>query len=986
MSTTSGDPITTDVRGPSAPRLTLDASDTFWRRHIGPDAAELAAMLEALGYRSLDELTDAAVPAGIRTTTPLRIGEPRAEHELLEELRAIASENTIARSCLGMGYHDVITPPVILRNILENPRWYTQYTPYQAEIAQGRLEALLNFQTMVSDLAGLPLAGASLLDEATAAAEAMVMLRNVSTLGRETAFLIAPDCHPQTIEVVAARAEALGIEVVVADPTEAGAEIDAKRFFGILVQYPCTRGVVHSLESLVQRAHAAGSLVVVAADLLSLTLLRPPGEFGADAAVGSTQRFGVPMGLGGPHAAYLATREEWARKLPGRLIGVSRDATGRPALRLAIQTREQHIKRDRATSNICTAQVLLAVIASMYAVYHGPDGLRRIAGRIRGMAVALAEGLRRHGFEPDGGIRFDTVVVPLDPARRDAIVGAAKARGFLLRSLDEGPDGPSAVSVSLDETTTREDVRSLLAAFSGQSVDVDVDELLESAPDRELPESVARTSGYLTHEVFNANHSETEMLRYITELQSRDLSLAESMIPLGSCTMKLNATTEMIPVTWPTFGRLHPFAPEDQVQGYARMFRDLELWLADITGFAAVSLQPNAGSQGEYTGLLVIRAYHQSRGDDDRDVCIIPISAHGTNPASAVSAGFRVVTVDCDEHGNIDVDDLKARLAANEGRVGALMITYPSTHGVFEEGVREICGLVHAAGGQVYLDGANLNAMVGLVRPGEIGADVCHLNLHKTFCIPHGGGGPGMGPIGVAPQLVPFLPGHSVRRPASAGEHAIPAVSAAPYGSASILPIPWVYIALMGSEGLRRATQVAILSANYMRARLEGHFDVVYTGANGLCAHEFIIDCRPFDKHAGIKIDDIAKRLMDYGFHAPTMSWPVAGTLMIEPTESESKTELDRFCDAMIAIRAEIAAVERGELDREDNPLRNAPHTIEMVSADAWTHPYPRQQAAYPLPYLRRRKFWPPVARVDNPYGDRNLVCSCPPMEQYVGG
>jgi len=987
MSTTSGDPITTDISGAAAPRATLDPSDTFWRRHIGPDAAELAAMLETVGFESLDALTDAAVPPAIRSTTPLQVGEPRGEHELLEELHAIAAENVIARSCLGMGYHDVITPPVILRNILENPGWYTQYTPYQAEIAQGRLEALLNFQTMVSDLTGLPLAGASLLDESTAAAEAMVMVRNVSKLGQDTAFLIAPDCHPQTIEVVSARAAALGLEVVVADPESVGADMDAGRFFGVLVQYPCTRGIAHPHDALVERAHAAGSLVVVAADLLSLTLLRSPGEFGADVAVGSTQRFGVPMGFGGPHAAYLSTREEWARKLPGRLIGVSRDAKGRPALRLAIQTREQHIKRDRATSNICTAQVLLAVIASMYAVYHGPDGLRRIAGRIRGMTLAFSEGLRRNGFEPSPGVRFDTVVVPVDAERRDAIVAAAKARRFLVRPLDEDASGPAGVGVSFDETTTREDVISLLGAFTGTTVEADVDGLLEAAPDRELPEGVARTSGYLTHEVFNTHHSETEMLRYITELQSRDLSLAESMIPLGSCTMKLNATTEMIPVTWATFGRLHPFAPANQTVGYERLFDDLERWLADITGFAGVSLQPNAGSQGEYTGLLVIRAYHQSRGDEDRDVCIIPLSAHGTNPASAVAAGFRVVTVRCEESsGDIDMDDLKAKLAANEGRVGALMVTYPSTHGVFEEGISEICQLVHDAGGQVYLDGANLNAMVGVARPGEIGADVCHLNLHKTFCIPHGGGGPGMGPIGVAPQLLPFLPGHSVRPPKSAGDMAIPAVSAAPNGSASILPISWVYIALMGSEGLRRATQVAILNANYMRKRLEDHYDVVYTGPSGLCAHEFIIDCRPFDKSAGIKIDDLAKRLMDYGFHAPTMSWPVAGTLMIEPTESESKAELDRFCDAMIAIREEIAAVEQGGMDREDNPLRNAPHTIEMVSDDTWTHPYSRQQAGYPLPYLRRRKFWPPVARVDNPFGDRNLVCSCPPMEQYAEG
>ncbi|MFK7958991.1 MAG: aminomethyl-transferring glycine dehydrogenase [Phycisphaerales bacterium] len=978
MTTTPGHPLPLDATGATAPAATLDPSDTFWRRHLGPDSADIAAMLEALGHASLDDLTDAAIPPAIRTKTPLEVGPPRGEFELLQDLQRRMQRNRVMRSCIGMGYHDVITPPVILRNILENPCWYTQYTPYQAEIAQGRLEALLNFQTMVSDLTGLPLSGASLLDEATAAAEAMVMLRNVSKQPANAAFLIDPDCHPQTIEVVSARARALGIATRI-EPAASAAITGDDAIFGVLVQYPGTNGQVHDLQPIVERVHAANGYVAVAADLLSLTLFRAPGEYGADVAVGTTQRFGVPMGFGGPHAAYIATHEAWARKLPGRLIGVSKDAAGRPAMRLAIQTREQHIKRDRATSNICTAQVLLAIIASMYAVYHGPDGLRRIAMRARGLASAFAAGLAKAGIEVEPGERFDTISVAVDDDRRTAIVGEALARGYNLR--DDA--GAGRVGVTFDETSTREDVQQLLAAFSGETAPVDVDALYESAA-TDVPETLARRSGYLTHEVFGSHHSETDMLRYITELQSRDLSLAHSMIALGSCTMKLNATSEMLPVTWDTFGRMHPFAPVDQTRGYAKLFRDLETWLGDITGFAGVSLQPNAGSQGEYTGLLVIRAYHESRGDHDRDVCLIPISAHGTNPASAVAAGFRVVTIGCDAEGNIDLADLDAKIAANEGRIGALMVTYPSTHGVFETEIKTICDKVHAAGGQVYLDGANLNAMVGLVRPGEIGADVCHLNLHKTFCIPHGGGGPGMGPIGVAPQLVPFLPGHSVRSPDHATDQAIPAISAAPYGSPSILPISWVYIALMGSEGLRRATQVAILNANYMAHRLKDHYDVLFTGPGGLCAHEFIIDCRPFDKSAGIKIDDLAKRLIDYGFHAPTMSWPVAGTLMIEPTESESKAELDRFCDAMIAIRGEIDQVASGASDREDNPLRNAPHTIEAVSGDEWTHPYSRQLAAWPLPYLRRRKFWAPVGRVDNPYGDRNLVCSCPPMETYA--
>ena len=971
------------------PSQLLAPSDTFIHRHIGPREAEIAEMLETLGYPTLDALVDATVPESIRMRRPLRLegleGPPKGEHQALAELRAIACQNVVARSFIGMGYYDTITPPVILRNIMENPGWYTQYTPYQAEIAQGRLEALLNFQTMISDLTGLPLAGASLLDEATAAGEAMAMCYGSAggEEGTKRAFFVAADCHPQTIAVVRTRCEGLGVAMAVGDPRA----IDFAKgdLCGVLLQYPATDGTVADLAPIVDAAHRAGALAVVATDLLALTLLTPPGEFGADVAVGSAQRFGVPMGFGGPHAAFIATRPEFTRRMPGRIIGVSRDAQGAPALRMAIQTREQHIKRDRATSNICTAQALLAIMAGMYACWHGPEGLRRIARRVSAFTGVLCVGLRRMGVTVENKTYFDTLRVR--PASAAGVRAAASAKGINLRDFGDGTLG-----VSLDEATTRDDVVRLLECFAGRPAQFDLDALLAEVVCDKTMAPFYRQSGYLTHPVFNSHHSEHEMLRYIFRLQERDLSLAHSMIPLGSCTMKLNATSEMIPVTWPEFGRLHPFAPLAQSAGYQRLFRDLETWLAEITGFSAVSLQPNAGAQGEYTGLLVIRAYLKSIGQGHRDVCLIPESAHGTNPASAVVAGLRVIAVANDERGNVDLADLRAKADEHKDRLAALMVTYPSTYGVFEEGIREICEVVHERGGQVYMDGANMNAQVGLCRPGDIGADVCHLNLHKTFCIPHGGGGPGMGPIGVATHLAPFLPGHPVSPPwagqtegragegALVGSRAIGPVSAAPYGSPSILTISWMYIAMMGAAGLKRATQVAILSANYMAKRLEGHYKVLFAGTNGRCAHEFILDCRPFDKTAGIKVDDIAKRLQDYGFHGPTMSWPVPGTLMIEPTESEPKAELDRYCDAMIAIRQEIREVEEGRLDRADNPLKGAPHTMHAVSADEWTHPYGRERAAFPAPWVRDRKFWPSVGRIDNPYGDRNLVCTCPPV------
>jgi glycine dehydrogenase len=954
-------------------RNLLRHTDTFVRRHIGPDEAEVRQMLDALGYDSLDALIDATVPESIRLRRPLALGPERSEYELLAELREMVSKNRVFRSFIGMGYHDCIVPPVIQRNVLENPGWYTQYTPYQAEIAQGRLEALLNFQTMVVDLTGLPVANASLLDEGTAAAEAMAMAYGISGAEDRNTFFVSRECHPQTIEVVRTRARARGFDVLVGDH-------DAFDFstpvFGVLLQYPATDGGVVDYQPFTQRAREEGATVVVATDLLALTLLTPPGEWGADLVVGTTQRLGVPLGYGGPHAAFFACRDEYKRQIPGRIIGVSTDAQGSPALRMALQTREQHIRREKATSNICTAQVLLAVMASMYAVYHGPAGLREIGERVHLLAAMLAEGARRLGYRVVNETFFDTVRIDVG-TRADTVMAAARDRGINLRRFDD-----TSVCVALDETAGVEDLAGILEALNrGSRTDFAVDELVDAA-DTEIPERFARRSGYLAHPVFNRYHSETEMLRYIRTLESRDLSLTHSMIPLGSCTMKLNATVEMFPVSWPEINSLHPFAPREQTQGYQELFRELERDLAEITGFAATSLQPNAGSQGEYAGLLCIHDYHRSRGEGHRDVCLIPQSAHGTNPASAVMAGMKVVVVATDADGNVDMDDLRAKAEQHADRLSALMVTYPSTHGVFEEGIREVCDIVHRFGGQVYMDGANMNAQVGLCRPGDFGADVCHLNLHKTFCIPHGGGGPGMGPICVAEHLAPFLPGHAVV-PVGQGESG--EVSAAPWGSPSILPISYVYIKLMGAEGLTQATRIAILNANYIAHRLEEHYPVLYRGRSGTVAHECIVDLRQLKASAGIEVEDVAKRLMDYGFHAPTVSFPVAGTLMIEPTESEALSEIDRFCEAMIAIRGEIREVELGLLDRRDNPLKNAPHTQAVVIADEWSHAYTREQAAYPMPWVRERKFWPHVSRVNNAAGDRNLVCSCPPIEAYAG-
>jgi glycine dehydrogenase len=949
----------------------LEPLDVFPPRHIGPRPEDQSEMLRLLGYRNMDDIVRDTVPADILASRPLELPRPATEYALARELRALASKNVVLKSFIGLGYHATITPPVIQRNILENPGWYTQYTPYQAEIAQGRLEALLNFQTMVADLTGLPLANASLLDEATAAAEAMTMSLGIHPGDEPHRYFVAEDSHSQTIAVVQTRARPLGIEVVVGPPRDF--DPASGNFFGILLSYPATDGRIEDYGDLIRRAKAQGVIVTLATDLLALTLLRPPGEIGADIAIGNSQRFGVPMGAGGPHAAFLSTREEYARKMPGRIVGVSKDAQGRPAYRLALQTREQHIRRDKATSNICTAQVLLAIMASMYAVYHGPEGLRAIARRVHGLAALLAQGLRAKGYDLGSHSFFDTLRVPLKAAEGDRVLAEALRQGYNLRRYEGGD-----VGIALDETATLEDVASLLAVFGGKATRLE-DLAEEAAFDLERPH--ARTSPFLTHEVFHRFHSEHEILRYIHRLQARDLSMTTSMIPLGSCTMKLNATTEMIPVTWREFACPHPFAPRDQLQGYSELYQNLSDWLREITGLAAVSLQPNAGSQGEYTGLLVIRAYHESRGEGRRNVCLIPVSAHGTNPASAVMAGFRVVVVDCDDRGNVDLGDLEKKADAHRSELGALMITYPSTHGVFEERIRDICGTVHDRGGQVYMDGANMNAQVGLTSPGLIGADVCHLNLHKTFCIPHGGGGPGMGPIAVASHLAPFLPGHPLAE--VGGEKAIGPVSAAPYGSPAILTISWAYICLMGSEGLTEATRIAILNANYMAKRLESHYPLLYKGDRSRVAHEFILDCRPLKKSTGVEVEDIAKRLMDYGFHAPTISFPVAGTLMIEPTESESKEELDRFCDALIQIREEIRAIETGKADPKDNVLKNAPHTASAVASSDWPHPYSREEAAFPAPWVKAHKFWPPVARIDNPYGDRNLVCVCPPLEDY---
>jgi len=957
----------------ASPRDLLAPLDTFERRHNGSPDADVAHMLQAVGHASLDTLADAAVPANIRLKRPLRLPAAASETTALAELRAIASKNKIFRSHIGMGYYDTATPGVIQRNILENPGWYTAYTPYQAEISQGRLEALLNFQTLVTDLTGLQIANASMLDEGTAAAEAMMLAHRVKLGDSHDAsvFFVSDRCHPQTIDTVRTRAKPLNVSVVTGDHRTYDF---AGKVFGVLAQYPDTTGSIHDFAAFFEKAHAAGALCVVATDLLALTLLRAPGEFGADVAVGSAQRFGVPMGFGGPHAGFLATKDEFKRQMPGRLVGVSKDAHGNPAMRLALGTREQHIRRDKATSNICTAQVLLAVMASMYAVYHGPQGLRRIAERTRLLTRMLADGLRSAGAKVNRESVFDTITITgVNAAQVHAAAAAARVN---LRAVDA-----TTIGISLDETATPEEVGLLLRLLGVASIDLAA---LADAVAAEYAAPHARTSAYLTAKVFNSHHTEHEMLRYIKRLEAKDLSLVHSMISLGSCTMKLNATSEMFPVTWPEFGRLHPFAPADQTKGYAKMFAQLEKWLSEITGFAAVSLQPNAGSQGEYAGLLCIRAYHESRGEGHRNICLIPTSAHGTNPASAAMCNFKVVPVACDAHGNIDVTDLKAKVAEHAANLAALMITYPSTHGVFETSIKSICKIIHDHGGQVYMDGANMNAQVGLTSPGHIGADVCHLNLHKTFCIPHGGGGPGMGPIGVAKQLVPFLPSHAVvPLHQDSGGHPMGAVSAAPWGSASILVISWMYIRMMGPDGLKRATQFAILNANYIAARLANHFPVLYRGASGLVAHECILEFRPWKKH-GLEVEDVAKRLMDYGYHAPTMSFPVPGTLMIEPTESETRTELDRFCDALIAIHGEMAAVASGESDKLNNPLKHAPHTAAAVTATDWAHPYSRETAAFPDKWTRASKFWPAVGRVDNVYGDRNLVCSCVGMEAYA--
>ncbi|RJK93139.1 aminomethyl-transferring glycine dehydrogenase [Vallicoccus soli] len=961
----------------TTPSLRDLAGTPFVERHVGPSADERQRMLDAVGQPSLEALTKGAMPEAIRDGAPLDLPPAASEAEVVAELRALAARNRVLVPMIGLGYHGTHVPAVVQRNVLEDPAWYTAYTPYQPEISQGRLEALLSFQTVVTDLTGLAVAGASLLDEATAAAEAMTLMRRASKAPAGAALVVDADALPQTLAVVRTRAEPLGIPVVVADLGPDGPGLPEGDVFGVLVQYPGASGAVRDHAPLVEQAHARGALVAVAADLLALALLRPPGEAGADVAVGSSQRFGVPLGFGGPHAGYLAVREGLARSLPGRLVGVSKDADGATAYRLALQTREQHIRREKATSNICTAQVLLAVMASMYAVWHGPEGIRTIAARTHRLAAVLAAGLRAGGVEVVHGAFFDTVQARV-PGRAREVVEAAAARGVNLRLVDE-----DVVGAACDETTTPEVLGRVWAAFG---VPGDVDALDEQAPDA-LPEALLRTSAYLTHPVFSAHRSETAMLRYISDLARKDYALDRGMIPLGSCTMKLNATTEMAAITWPEFAQVHPFAPDDQTEGYRELIAQLERWLAEVTGYDAVSLQPNAGSQGEFAGLLAIRAYHRANGQGERRVCLIPSSAHGTNAASAVMAGLRVVVVACDDAGNVDLDDLRAKVDAHREDLAALMVTYPSTHGVYEESIRGVCALVHDAGGQVYVDGANLNALVGLARPGRFGADVSHLNLHKTFCIPHGGGGPGVGPVAVRAHLAPYLPGHPLDPQAAASTPPAPGtgvgpVSAAPYGSAGILPISWAYVRLMGGDGLREATQVAVLGANYVAARLAEHYPVLYTGRDGLVAHECIVDLRAITKRTGVTVDDVAKRLVDYGFHAPTMSFPVAGTLMIEPTESEDLAELDRFCDAMVAIRAEIEKVGAGEWDATDNPLRQAPHTAAHL-AGPWEHGYDRALAAYPAG-TTAAKYWPPVRRIDGAYGDRNLVCSCPPVEELA--
>ncbi|MFN5639823.1 MAG: aminomethyl-transferring glycine dehydrogenase [Akkermansiaceae bacterium] len=940
----------------------MAATSSFLARHIGPSESEKSEMLKQVGHGTLDELISEAVPAGIRMEGELNLPPALSENEALAWLRAWMSQNQVLKSFIGQGYYGTLTPGVILRNILENPGWYTAYTPYQAEIAQGRLEALLNFQTLITDLSGLDVANASLLDEGTAAAEAVTLALSGKPKGK-TVF-ISDRCHLQTIDVVQTRCEPLGLDVIVGDWQNFD-PATADNLFAVIVQYPDTRGRIDDFSSFFEKCKAAGAVAICAADLLALTLLKSPGEFGADICVGSSQRFGVPLGFGGPHAGFMACKDALKRKMPGRLIGVSIDAQGKPAYRLSLQTREQHIRRDKATSNICTAQVLLAVMASMYAVYHGPEGLKGIAGKIHSQAQELKAALVAGGYEIEDGAFFDTIIVKTSKA--SAWVDAAPEHGFNLRLIDD-----SHIGISLDETVVSQDIWSLCRLFEVSRVDGITGKAWDAKFDR--------NSKFLTAPAFNAYHSETEMLRYIKRLESKDLALNESMIALGSCTMKLNATSEMLPLSWPEVSSIHPFAPKSQTTGYIEMLTQLENWLAEITGFAAVSLQPNAGSQGEYAGLLAIRRYHESRGEGHRDICLIPVSAHGTNPASAVMCGMKVVGVKCDERGNIDMADLISQTETHRDNLSALMVTYPSTHGVFEETIREITSIIHDAGGQVYMDGANMNAQVGLTSPGLIGADVCHLNLHKTFCIPHGGGGPGVGPIGVAKQLVPFLPGHFEMKDKT---HA---VCSAPYGSASINTISWMYIAMMGATGLKTATEIAILNANYVAKRLGNYFPILYTGKTGLVAHECIIDCRPISDQSGVTVEDIAKRLMDYGFHAPTMSWPVTGTLMIEPTESESKVELDRFCDAMISIHGEIQEIIDGKMDANDNALKNAPHTMGVLCGNDWAHPYSREQAAFPLPYLRNHKFWPTVSRIDNVHGDRNLVCTCDSVEAYASG
>lgn len=953
----------------------LEQKQDFVRRHIGPSQTEMAEMLDFVGASSLDDLMQQTVPEGIRLPKPLAIGESQTEVEALAYLKAVASKNKVNRSFIGMGYSDTLTPNVILRNVLENPGWYTAYTPYQPEIAQGRLEALLNFQQVTIDLTGMELASASLLDEATAAAEAMGLAKRVSKNKKANAFFVAEDVHPQTLNVIQTRAEMFGFDIVVGKASEA----TQHNIFGALLQYPGTSGEVVDLADLITQIQQTKAIVAVAADIMSLVLLKSPGDMGADVVLGSAQRFGVPMGYGGPHAAFFATRDAYKRSLPGRIIGVSKDTRGRPALRMALQTREQHIRREKANSNICTAQVLLANMASFYAVYHGPDGLKTIASRIHRLADILAGGLQKAGFTLRHNSWFDTITVEVGD-KKNSIQNAALALGLNLRTDLDG-----ALGISLDEASTREDLQSLFKVFAGETLELDIeafDQSIAAQGSDSIPADLVRTDDILSHEVFNKYQSETEMLRYIKSLEDKDLALNHSMISLGSCTMKLNATAEMIPVTWPEFGKLHPFAPLDQAQGYQQMIDELSEWLINVTGYDALSMQPNSGAQGEYAGLIAIKRYHESRGEGHRDVCLIPSSAHGTNPASAQMVSLKVVVVDCDKNGNVDLNDLRAKAAEVADNLSCIMVTYPSTHGVYEETIREICDIVHEHGGQVYLDGANMNAQVGVTSPGFIGSDVSHLNLHKTFCIPHGGGGPGMGPIGVKSHLAPFLPDHTVID-VNEGTKGNSAVSAAPWGSASILPISYMYIKMMGSEGLKQATEVAMLNANYVAKKLDGHFEVLYRGRNDRVAHECIIDLRPLKEASGVTEMDVAKRLNDYGFHAPTMSFPVAGTLMIEPTESEAKAELDRFCEAMICIREEIAKVESGEWDETDNPLHNAPHTLEDICDSNWNRSYDRQLAAYPVPAVARNKFWPSVNRIDDVWGDRNLVCSCPSIDSY---